>query len=158
MKGIVSINCFSIKNIVNFRGHKQELLKQGDVYYKGKKIGFYSQNFSGGTDYIDIDYEYINIIKKYMETKYENENEKMPFYLNQDYFFLELLILNEDYNYFKKAIKQGYLGVIFFKKKGENYSEYVSSFKNELALKHIKSNTNYERFRVYKSLEDFIQD
>lgn len=40
---MASINGVSIKAFKKFRGHEGEELYQGNVYYNGKKLGFWSQ-------------------------------------------------------------------------------------------------------------------
>ena len=45
---MASINGVSIKAFKKFRGHEGEELYQGNVYYNGKKLGFWSQDAHGG--------------------------------------------------------------------------------------------------------------
>jgi len=40
---------FTVKKLTIFRGHEQEPLAQGDIYYKGKKVCFYSDGDWGGS-------------------------------------------------------------------------------------------------------------
>jgi hypothetical protein len=60
---MAKINNFELKNVKDFLGHEQEPLCQGNIYYKGKKVGFYSQDAHGGCDNIDIDCELSNELK-----------------------------------------------------------------------------------------------
>ena len=53
---MASIKGITLKNVKDFRGHEGEDLVQGDVYYKGKKVGFYSQDAWGGMDNFNLDY------------------------------------------------------------------------------------------------------
>lgn len=52
---MASINGIKLKSIKTFKGHEQEDLIQGNVYYKNKKVGFYSQDSWGGCDNIQLD-------------------------------------------------------------------------------------------------------
>lgn len=49
-----SIKGYSLINVVYFKGHDKEELVQGDIVFNGKIIGWYSQDFMGGDDWIDI--------------------------------------------------------------------------------------------------------
>ena len=52
---MASINGIELKAIKEFRGHEYEPLVQGNIYYNGKKVGWYSQDSWGGDDHIDLD-------------------------------------------------------------------------------------------------------
>ena len=54
---MASIKGIELKNVKEFRGHEGEDLVQGDVYYKGKKVGYYSQDAWGGMDIFDLDWQ-----------------------------------------------------------------------------------------------------
>lgn len=70
---MASIKGIEFKNLKDFRGHEGEDLVQGDIYYKGKKVGYYSQDAWGGSDIFDLDYnlpkelrtEIYDIVKNY---------------------------------------------------------------------------------------------
>lgn len=76
---MAKIKDFEIRHIVKFRGHEEEPLQQGDIYYAGKKIGFYSDSAFGGDSIINI---------------YQREEEILQL---QDYEQL-----------YKKGLKKGY--------------------------------------------------
>lgn len=50
-----SINGISVRNLVKFKGHEEETCYQGDVYYKGKLLGFWSQDAWSGPDRYSFD-------------------------------------------------------------------------------------------------------
>lgn len=43
-----------IKKITEFKGHEGEPLFQCDVYYKGKKVGYFSQDAWGGMENVEV--------------------------------------------------------------------------------------------------------
>ena len=63
-----------LKRIQTFKRHEGELLYQANIYLKGKMIGYWSQDFWNGPDYIEIkdDYTYEKIIKTLKEINKEN--------------------------------------------------------------------------------------
>lgn len=52
---MATINGVGVRNIKEFVGHGGEPLLQGSVYYKGRRLGNWSQDFSGGSDIMDFD-------------------------------------------------------------------------------------------------------
>ena len=50
-----SIKGFELRNVKHFLGHEQEDCYQGYIYYKGKKVGYYSDDSWGGSAIIDFD-------------------------------------------------------------------------------------------------------
>jgi len=43
-----------LKGIRNFKGHDQEPLFQGNIYFNNKKIGFFSLNYHGEPPNVDV--------------------------------------------------------------------------------------------------------
>ena len=50
---MASIYGFTIKNIKTFRGREWDG-RQGDIYYNGKKVGWYNNDGNGGCADIDF--------------------------------------------------------------------------------------------------------
>ncbi len=44
---MASINGIKIKNLKFFKDHEGMSIAQGDIWYKGRKLGFWSQDYSG---------------------------------------------------------------------------------------------------------------
>ena len=122
---MAKIKGIELKNITYFRGHEEEELMQGDVYYKNKKVGFYSQDAWGGEDrfYLhndvdkDICKEITNITNNYIggilfkklddlyDTYYHyNSNSKFE-RKGYEFFFMDLLQLIEHERLYKKYSK-----------------------------------------------------
>lgn len=65
---------------MNFKGHEKEELVQGDIVFNGKIIGWYSQDFMNGDDWIDIpSYEDLKLLEN-ASYKYFEEHPD-PFYI-----------------------------------------------------------------------------
>ena len=63
----MAINGVTVKSVKTFKGHEGETLLQGNVYLKGKKLGFWSNDFYNGPDNFDFD---INLLyKPYMAVR-----------------------------------------------------------------------------------------
>lgn len=75
-----NIRGYSLINVVNFKGHEKEELVQGDIVFNGKIIGWYSQDFMNGDDWIDIpSYEDLKLLEN-ASYKYFEEHPD-PFYI-----------------------------------------------------------------------------
>ena len=51
---MASIKGIELKNIKTFRGVEYPVNYQGNIYYNGKKLGFWSQDSWGGPDSYDF--------------------------------------------------------------------------------------------------------
>ena len=66
---MASINGVSIKAFKKFRGHEGEEPYQGNVYYNGKKLGFWSQDAHGGIcDNFEFDETVLNNNRRILVT------------------------------------------------------------------------------------------
>lgn len=104
---MASINGIQIKSLKSFRGHEGEPLYQGNVYYRGKKLGFWSQDSWGGCD----NYDFKEIILNEEVERFRNSDMVKPIYkdiVNLDILLYELTGLMESEKEYKKAIKKGY--------------------------------------------------
>lgn len=123
---MAKIKGIELKNVKEFRGHEGEELMQGDVYYKNKKVGFYSQDAHGGMDTFDIFYNVDRDIRKeIMEIadnyiggvlfkKIDDLYDKMYNYTSNhtyekkgyEYLFMDLLELYDHEKLYKKYSKK----------------------------------------------------
>ncbi len=104
---MASINGISIKNLKKFRGHEGEPLAQGTVYYKGKKLGYWSQDFHGGPDAYEFDARQLNDeVAKYRESGRVEEMYKE--YTDLGCILEDLVNLMETEKTYKKGVKAGY--------------------------------------------------
>ena len=166
---MASINGISIKNLKKFRGHEGEPLAQGTVYYKGKKLGYWSQDFHGGPDAYEFDARQLNDeVTKYRESGRVEEMYKE--YTDLGCILEDLVNLMETEKTFKKGIKAGYpayvevndgyhvWGVYHRAKPNESKADLVNDprvvgFIAECRAKAFK-NKKVE-WDVYMSAEDF---
>lgn len=167
---MAKIKGIELKNITNFRGHEGEPLIQGNVYYKGKKVGYYSQDAWGGMDIFNLDYslddktkkEVNDIVNNYVGGKLfkkiddlYNEKYNVNFTYEQkgyEYLFMDLIQLkdHEDlYKKYKKKFGNNNIAIIY----NDLFSRgvYSSPTKVDLALK-FPNKTYFE----YNSLQDFV--
>jgi hypothetical protein len=118
---VASINGITVKAIKEFRGHEGEPLYQGNIYLGNKKIGFWSQDSWGGPDNICLDEPY-RVVKLEDKVKELNRHKKETFAREDgseysieyslDILFGDLMEMIDDEKVFKKAIKNGYGGVL----------------------------------------------
>lgn len=156
---------FELKGVKNFRGHEGEPLQQGDIYYKGSKVGFYSQDSWGGCDNVSIDYDLPKELKEEVDdilsnyvTHFEYDNESFEL-KGDEYLFQDLLKIMEDEKNFKKYTKKWdctHIGVVEvdlgqYQIVGGNSIEDI---KESMKRNKIENKT----YKIYNKLEDFIQN
>jgi len=153
---MAQIKGFTIKNITNFRGHEQELLVQGSIYYKGKKVGFYSDDSWGGEPQIDFDNKEIKAIAKRVCAEYfaEHPDEKLFPHNEPDLeeFFNKVFLLMETERSFKKNLKKGFLILATYT---QDYNTIMVHGKTLEGIEDwLKDKTG--KAKIYTSLSDFI--
>jgi hypothetical protein len=160
---------FELKNITNFRGHEGEPLMQGNVYYKNKKVGFWSQDSWGGPDNFTLDYgldkelrdkinkilfEYVGgkIFRKLDELTYGKD-----FKLEQkgyEFFFCDLIQLKNHEDTYKKYSKKW--------KRNRIYIIYNDAFHTTIASmptdEDIEKKFPNKLYYKYESLNDFVKE
>lgn len=139
---MASINSIQIKSLKTFRGHEGEPLYQGNVYYKGKKLGFWSQDSWGGCDNYHFDE---NILKEEIN-KYKKSDmveDKYRELTSLDFLLHDLVTLSEQEKMYKKYLKKGYLSTVIIT---DGYHEFYG------ACKHTKKED------VLKEFDDYIKD
>lgn len=164
---MASINGLTVKKIVEFRGHEGEPLVQCDVYYKGKKVGFYSQGDWGSESIARVDAAVREQFKEYGTRFLTEEEEKYAYaFKGIEWAIEDILVLHGQEKSFKKITKQGVYGGlvvvttnIYAKSYAINYNMAKLSF--DAIVEHLKSGTSElasipnKNFSVYKSIEDF---
>lgn len=110
---MASINGVSIKSLKIFKGHDGEPLYQGNVYYKGRKLGFWSQDAHGG---IEDNFLFDESQLKEAVDDYRDHSGKVEDgykeYFDASALLCEVADLTQAEKEFKKAAKKGYKAVI----------------------------------------------
>lgn len=104
---MAKIKGVELKAVTNFKGHEGEPLTQGNIYMKGKKIGYYSDDSWGGCINIDIDSGYMEEFQK-ITKEYTQEDEQ---WFADELLISALVDLRTTEQEFNKAIKKGYKAV-----------------------------------------------
>lgn len=104
---MASINGISIKSLKCFRDHEGASCFQGNIYYKGKKLGFWSQDPWGGPDSYDFDESVLDgEVEKYAAS--DMVEEKYREFTELDALLCDVLALMDDEKSYKKCTKMGY--------------------------------------------------
>lgn len=169
---MAKIKGIELRNIRDFRGHEGEPLTQGDVYYKNKKVGFYSQDSWGGPDIFNLDYDLDKDLVKEINDIVNNYDggvlfKKFDDLYNQHY--------NVNFNYEQKGYEYLFMDLLQLMEHEETYKEYSKKFGTDniaiiykdLFNKAVYGNKNDIRVDVkfpgttifeYKSMKDFIKE
>ena len=157
------IKGIELKNITNFRGHEGEDLIQGNVYYNGKKVGFYSQDAWGGCDRLNIDYnlptelkeEINNITDNYVGNELFKDIDTLYglTYTNHkpigyEYLFMDLLQLMEHEKLYKKYSKLWGTNKI--------YIIYDNAWDIRIGGRKLREEDANKVYYEYNGLKDFI--
>ena len=150
-----SIRGLEIRNMRRFLGHEQEELYQGNIYYKGKKVGWYSDDAWGGCSIIDVQKAHReiieNIAKVYLAKKYPKEE----FLWSADILFGEIIELTLNAKFFEKQQKSESKFVGEFSENGRFASGRVVATNNPKALEHYAKANNLILERVFSEPKDF---
>lgn len=106
---------FSVKSLKSFKDHEGITCYSGNLYLKNKKIGTWSQDYMAGPDHFDLirpftEQELDGKIEK-LHPAFETEDEKLTGY-NLELLMCDLVKLTLDEKRFKKALKEGYIGIL----------------------------------------------
>ena len=156
---MASINGISLRNLKTFEGRHGIPLAKGDVYYKGKKLGSWSQDYSGGEDDYGFSESLLDdVMKKYRLAK-GNRFASLGLLLE------ELFNLTETEKVFKKAVKDGFQSMVVISMPWEDRITKCRTDDKELALYMVKdqieaakaevSSPDDVTVKVYTSLDDF---
>ena len=162
---MAKIKDFEIRHIVKFRGHEEEPLQQGDIYYAGKKIGFYSDSAFGGDSIINIYQREEEIILNKVASEFVEENKKHPSisdfidFIDKKAVFLEEILQLQDYEQlYKKGLKKGYKCLLVSYPTKEYNALYPQIY-------HCCTNFNFDKWfseekpayaKYYTNINDFI--
>lgn len=162
---MAKIKEFEIRNIVNFRGHEEESLQQGDIYYAGKKIGFYSDCAFGGESIVNIYQREEEMILDKVASEFVEQNKKHPNiadfidFINKKVAFLqEILQLQEYERLYKKGLKKGYTCLLISYPTKELNALYPQIY-------HCCTNFDFDKWykaekpvyaKYYTNINDFI--
>lgn len=150
---MASINSIQIKGLKTFRGHEGELLYQGNIYYKGKKLGFWSQDSWGAIcDNYDFNQNILkDEVEKYKSSNYvEDEYRK---YTSLESVLSDLVNLAEQEKMYKKYAKKGYLSTLIVT---DGYHEFYGACKHTKKEDVLKTFTDYIKeckAKCYKNKE-----
>lgn len=108
---MASINGITIRNLKKFTGHEGESLYQGNIYLNNKKLGFWSQDFSGGCDNYEFDYHLLDeAVEKFRMS--ELVEDKYKDITCADTLLARLLNLIDDEKMYNKARRDGYTSIV----------------------------------------------
>ena len=155
---MASIFGFEIKNLKTFVG-RDGVGAQGNVYYNGKKVGWYNDSADGGMADINFDgdkEQYSKMMKllteatrKYYE-RYPLTGQYANLEPNEDFFMEDLVNFTLDEKEFKKYQKDGYIGMAVYQKRNEPYYKlYTLLFKREKAIEEFQKRPDIEIARIY---------
>ena len=162
---MASINNISIKSLKKFKDHEGININQGNVYYKNKKLGFWTQDSWGGPDHFGFN---TDVLDGEFE-KYRNSDmveDRFREYIELGSLFASLVDLMEDEKLYKKWAKQG-CGTMVAACDGYHYNAYATRGSKAAVLKsdYYKEFVGDCRKRffedwdgktvVYESLDDF---
>ena len=159
---MASIYGVSLKGVKTFVGH-EGVSAQGNVYYNGKKIGFWSQDTWGGPDRYDFDKKLIEgAVEAYKKSgRVEKEFEK---YFDADCLIYEVLRLMDSEKTYKAGVKKGFKTLVeassmhmatgyYTNEANPEGTAYYKKFLADCEKKFYKGESI--KVHIYRSLDDF---
>lgn len=162
---MAKINNIQIKNLKTFKGHEGEPLFQGNIYYKGKLLGFWSQDAHGGIyDNFNFNESVLDEEAKKYATSDRVEDEYRK-YADICSLLNDLVVLMDEEKMYKSYVKNGYPATVVVT---EGYNYFYCALKTtdkdialKAAAKHIEEckakcfKDREVKVYVYTSLDDF---
>jgi len=154
---MASLYGLTLKNITRYKGHEGEPLQQGNIYYEGKKIGFYSDGDWGRPSTIDFDNPEaekaaLAACKKYY-TDYPQDRWSKDYEPDLEEFFPKVFQFIDWEKYYKKMLKKGYLVLGLYQK---GIHEVRTAGRLEDAVREALKKADAENPKIFTGLEDFI--
>lgn len=157
---MASIKGLSVKKVVTFQGMDGQGT-QCDVYYLGKKVGFYSDMGDGGEAQVDVTKEVVEIFRDY-----EVRDPEYHF-KGVEWTILDVLELSDYAKAFKSKVKKGFNALIVVKNSYQTYTVGVRmkpTDSEQAMIALLKDNYKVQfgtlpdsAFTVYRTLADFEQ-
>ena len=163
---MATIYGFSIKKLKTFMGREGEGC-QGEIYYNGKKVGWYNNSADGGMADIDFDGDWerrrqMEGVLKEATRKYYTQfpltGELADLEPDEELFMDSLVEFTMDEKEFKKYQKDGYIGMAVFQKRGDSSHVYTQLFKRTEAMDLFQKRGDIENARVYTRDAFVIED
>ena len=153
---MASINGISIKSLKSFLDHEGMEIYQGNVYYKGKKLGFWSQDSWGGPDQFGFDEGILDAeVEKFRNSELVEERYRQI--VNVEIVLNELVEICQFEKKYKKNAKSGFKTLVWahdgygYSSKRSKDKELACDYYRKFAQEHSGAYHTY----VFGSLEDF---
>lgn len=157
---MASIFGFTVKNIKTFRGREWDGC-QGDIYYNGKKVGWYNNDGNGGC--ADIDFFGTFETRQWFENKLSQATKEYftRFPLEGEYSIItpdnEMLLsalcdLIADEQTYKRYLKKGKPFMVTFE---EGYKHQLAVCETDKVFAMVDAIEGATEVRKYQSLQDF---
>lgn len=156
---MASIKGWQLKGLKTFQGRDWEGA-QGNLYYNGKKAGWYNDSGNGGMADIDLDTKELQAKFDKAVTDYYAEHPLQGEYSDLtpdgELFMSALLGLMDDEKQYKAMCKKGYPHIILYKERPNAPYERVVGFKSAEGRAKLIADKGLTEYRAYSTPEDFI--
>lgn len=161
---MASINGIRIVNLKEFRGHDEERLFQGDIYYRYKKLGFWSQDFRGGNDVFGFNKK---ILSREVEAYRNNGDlfgEIYRKYIDLEILLDNLVTLMDDEEKWRKSRGMNYVRITddsrnYYYTTCVSANEIIDSDKHRAIVREFeKTAVAPVRTYIFAKLEDFDKE
>jgi len=104
---MASINGIQIKSLKSFKDHDGYTVYQGNIYYKGKKLGFWSEDSWGGCDTFHFDESILDAeVERYRKS--HMVEDRFRSLVSIESMLIDIVHLMDDEKMYKKALKNGH--------------------------------------------------
>lgn len=163
---VPSIKKFTMKKVVHFKGRDGQPLTQAELFFKNKRVAFYTEDEHCIDSAIRWDYksqalvaEAKQVIADYMEENKDSEDVQL---LKEDALVVRLLELKDYLPMYRKSLQKGLDGIVV-----AEYSDFqvlilqgrissVETLRKKAEQEAAKSNQTVTSFETFFSPEDFV--
>ena len=159
---MAKINGIELKALKSFLDHEGAPCMQGNVYYKGKKLGFWSQDSWGGCDIMDFDASILQPEVLRFQAGYPDTYKYKTLLDDPSMLFYEILTLKELEKQVKKGIKAGFQVFVslltdweittFFVKKDDTDENILKLCEQQIQAHLDRHKTRNHVIHIFRSL------
>ena len=154
---MASINEIQVKGIKDFKDHEGYTIHQGTIYYKGKKLGSWSQDYMYGPDHFDFDESILEGEVKSYAAKSEFVDDELRKVVNLQCLLSDLMALNAIEKSYKRYSRQGYKSYAIVGNSLYNYRGWFFKQDKETCVKTQEYKNLIKTYTpMYKHMKTFV--
>ena len=156
---MASIYGVSVKNVKCQADHEGCAMYSADVWYKGKKLGHWGQDYWCGSCFSEFDKHLLDeAVEKYRKSSLVEDRYRDI--IDMNCLIKKVIGLKEDEKDYKKGLKEHYDAFVVqehgFRQGFWIWNNGLEKIKNSSLYKDLEKKSRGSRILIYTSLDDFV--